>query len=119
LFQLGVLEVDGGDLQGVEHEAGGFVVELAGGQEAHDFGEGELDGIRVLENGKTEGGVAAVAGAVGVEFEALFVLALVVVAETVVAHDGRSALGARHHDAETLVGQTGHEGITLILPVVL
>jgi hypothetical protein len=102
--QGGVLEIGDGDLQGVEHEAGGFAVELAGGQESHDFGERELDGIGVLKNGKAERGVATVARTVGVEFDALFVLAPVVVAEAVVAHGRRSALGARHHDVQALVG---------------
>jgi hypothetical protein len=36
------------------------------------------------------------------------VLALVVVAEAVAAHGGRSAVGAIYHDVHTLIGQAGH-----------
>jgi len=44
-LQLGPPKAGGGDLQGVEHQPGGFAVELAGGEQLHDFGEGELDGV--------------------------------------------------------------------------
>lgn len=74
-LEAGVLKVCCGDLQGVEHQAGGFALDLAGGEQAHDLGEGDLDGIGVLKDGQVVGSVAAIAGAVGVEFEALFALA--------------------------------------------
>ena len=89
-----MLEVGGGDLQGVEHQAGGLGVDLIGDEQSHDLGERELDGVGVLENRKGERMIAAVAGAIGMESEKLFKLALVVIAETVVAHGGRSAPGA-------------------------
>ena len=50
-------------------------------------------------------GVAAIAGTVGAECEELLALALVVVAEAVVARSGRSAVGAIGHDVLALVGQ--------------
>lgn len=59
--QGGVMEVGGGDLQGVEHHAGGFAADPAGGQQAHDLGERGLDGGGILEWGKKEREVAAVA----------------------------------------------------------
>jgi len=98
-----VAEVRGGDLQGVEHEARAFAVDLAGDQQAHDFGKRLLDGVGVLEYGQGEREFVAVTRAFGAKCEALFVPALVVVAETVVAHGGRAALGAIHHDVHAVV----------------
>ena len=72
------------------------------------MGERDLDGVGVLKKGKVELGVTAAAGAVGIEFEELFALALVVVAEPIVADGGRTAVGAIHHDVQARVGQTGH-----------
>lgn len=103
-----MLEVGGGDLQGVEHEAGGFAVDLAGSQLAHDLAERDMDGGGILERGEGERRVALFARVVGVASEVLFVLALVVIAETGVAHGGRSAVGAAQHDVHALVGQTSH-----------
>jgi hypothetical protein len=114
VLQRSVLEVGGGDLQSVEHQAGAFALDLASGQQAHDLGERDLDGADVLEKGQHERGVAAVARTFGVECEELFALALVVVAEAVAAHGGRSALCPIHHEVHTLVGQAGHsDGVPL------
>jgi hypothetical protein len=122
-FEGGLREVGGGDLQRVEHQAGGFVIDLTGGQQAHDLGKRELDSVGILEDGQVVGCVAIAAGAVGIEFEALFALALVVVAEAVVADGGRSARRAIGHDVQTRIGQTGHNfslpGITLAPPSVV
>lgn len=108
------MKVGGGDLQGVEHQAGGFALDLSGGQQAHDLGERELNGAGILEKRQSERGVAAVARPFGVDCEELFALAFVVIAEAVVAHGGRSAVGPIHHEVHTLVGQTGHsDGIPL------
>jgi hypothetical protein len=90
-------------LQGVEHQARGFVVDLAGGYEAHDLGEGELDGVGVLKDRQIVGRVAAGAGVVGVELEALFALALVLIAEVMMADGGRSARGSIDHDVQAFV----------------
>ena len=109
VFQNGFVEVGGRNLQGVEHKAGGFAFDFSGGQQTHDLGERDLDGTGILEKGQSERRVAAVARLVGVKGEELFVLALVVVAEAVVAHGGRSALSAVDHDMQALVGQTGHD----------
>jgi len=109
VLQNRFVEVGGGNLQGVEHEAGGFAFDFTGGQQAHDLGEGGLDGAGILKQGQGEWRVAAVARLVAVKGEELFVLALVVVAEAVVAHGGRSALSAVDHDVQAWVGQTGHD----------
>jgi hypothetical protein len=53
-------------LQGVEHEAGGFGVDLSGDDEADDLHERDLDGVGVLEHREVDGDVAAAARAIGV-----------------------------------------------------
>ena len=59
-------QVGGGDLQGIEQQAGGFGVHLAADDHAHDLPEGDLDGLGVLEHGQNKlgcdvmGGVAEV-----------------------------------------------------------
>jgi hypothetical protein len=47
-LEVGVAEVDAGSLQGVEEQAGGFVVELVAGQQAHDLHERDLNGVGVF-----------------------------------------------------------------------
>lgn len=64
------LHVHGGDLQGVEHEGGGLVVERAGLDAADDVHEGELDGGGVLDEGEPA------AGGEGADVEAAERLAL-------------------------------------------
>ena len=80
-------------MQGIEEEAGGFMVELSGDEQAHDLHEGDLDGVGVFEDGKNEGGDAA-AGAVGGETDAFVLKAFVKKTEAVAAQGGRSALSA-------------------------
>ena len=70
-FEIDSAEVRGGGLQGVEQEAGGFAVQLAAEDQAHDLHERDLDGVGVLEHGQVERGAGA-AGAVGVEDDAGF-----------------------------------------------
>ena len=55
-LEAGKAKVGAGGLQGVEKQTGGFVVELAGGQQAHDLHQGDLDGVGVFEEGEFEGG---------------------------------------------------------------
>ena len=92
-LEVGVAEIEGRGLQSVEHEAGGFGVELATEREAHDLHESDLDGVGVLEDGEVERGTSA-AGAGGVDDDALIVPLLMKVAEALVAQGGRSALRA-------------------------
>jgi len=49
----------GGDLHGVEEEAGAAVVEVAEGDAEDDLVDGELDGAGVLDVGEDEGDGAA------------------------------------------------------------
>jgi hypothetical protein len=84
-------EVQGGGLQGIEEQAGDFGIDLAGGEQAHDLHERDLDGVGVLEDGEEEAGVA-VAGTVAIQFDALFLKALVKETEAVAAKRGRAAL---------------------------
>src|SRR5207245_8691282 len=59
-------QVGGGDLQGIEQQAGGFGVHLAADDHAHDLSERDLDGVGVLDHGQDKlgcdvmGGVAQV-----------------------------------------------------------
>ena len=83
-LEVGVTEIEGCGLQSVEHEAGGFGVELAAECEAHHLHESDLDGLSVLEDGKVEGGSVS-SGAGGVDDDALIVPLLMKVAEALVA----------------------------------
>ena len=94
-------QIGAGDLQSVEKKAGGFAFELSGEGEAHDLHERDLDGVGVLKDGELDGGAAARASSIGVERNALFVIALVKVTELVAAEGGASALGAVDFDVLT------------------
>jgi len=80
-------KVGGGDLQAVEEEAGAALVEVAGGDAAEDFKEGELDGGAVFEGGEDEG-VGGIAGGFGAGGAAASV---VVEAEGLSAQGGAAA----------------------------
>jgi len=80
-------------LKSVEQEAGGFVVDLLGDEQADYLHERDLNGVGVFEDGEFEGRNTA-AGAVGGEFDPLVLKAFVEKAETVAAQGGRSALSA-------------------------
>ncbi len=99
-------------MQAVEQEAGGFAVDLAGDDEAHDLHEGDLDGVGVLEDGEFDDD-GATAGAVlleavEVELKALLLVAFVEVTEFVAAQGGRSALGAVNLDVLASIWKTWH-----------
>ncbi len=61
-FRGGFGEVDAGDLEAVEEEAGAFGVDVVGGEAAEDFADGELDGGAVFWLGEGEGGATAATG---------------------------------------------------------
>ena len=90
-FELRVAQVRCGGLQGVEQEAGGFGLELAGEDEAHDLHEGDLNGVGVLEDGQGESGVV---GRFGVQLDALALPVFVKETEATSAKSRRAALGA-------------------------
>jgi hypothetical protein len=52
-------EVEAGDLEAVEEEAGAARVDVVGGDAAEDFSDGMLDGGTVFRQRKVEGGAAA------------------------------------------------------------
>jgi len=56
-------EVERGDLEAVEEEAGAAGVDGVGGDAAEDLADGDLDGSAVLGKGEVEGGLAGAAGA--------------------------------------------------------
>ena len=84
-------EVERGGLERVEEEPGGFGVELASKDEAHDLHEGDLDGIGVLEDGhgETERG-----GGRGVQGNVLALPFFVKETVAALAQSGGAALGA-------------------------
>src|SRR5258705_161888 len=58
-FALGFGEVEAGDLEAVEEEAGAAGVDFVGGDALQDFADGGLDGGAVFRQGQVEGGAAA------------------------------------------------------------
>jgi hypothetical protein len=71
------------------------VLDLLGEDEAHEFGQGELDGVGVLEGGEGEGGVYGFVH-IFVRIELVGAAAMLVVKETEAfgAQGGGSALDA-------------------------
>ena len=61
--ELGFGEVEAGDLEAVEEEAGAAGVDVVGGDALEDLADGVLDGGAVFREGDFEGGAAAAAGA--------------------------------------------------------
>jgi hypothetical protein len=102
---VGFGEVEAGDLEAVEEQAGAAGVDLVGGDAAEDFADGLLDGRAVFGVGEGEAGLAALArgrvldGAAGV---------VVVVAE------GFGALGAADGGAAAAAA-VGEEMAALVL----
>ncbi len=90
-FEVGVFQINGGGLQGVEHEAGGFVVDAAVGEPLNDFRERHLDGVGVFEHIELE---ARLGELVGAQTGVLVAGADVEEAEAAAAQGGRSALRA-------------------------
>jgi hypothetical protein len=60
---LGFGEVEAGDLEAVEEEAGAARVDLVSGDALQDFADGGLDGGAVFGQRQVEGGAAAAAAA--------------------------------------------------------
>jgi hypothetical protein len=70
-FEVGLTQVGAGSLQRIKKEAGGFVLDLPGEEQAHDLHEGHLDGVGVFEHRQEDGGRAATAS-IDVQTDALF-----------------------------------------------
>jgi hypothetical protein len=96
---LGFGEVEAGDLEAVEEEAGAAGVDFVGGDALQDFSDGGLDGGTVFGERQIEGGAAA---------SALFWVGdraaggVVVVAELFVAQAGAAAAVAVGEDVAAL-----------------
>ncbi|HTD95536.1 MAG TPA: hypothetical protein VK627_01350 [Edaphobacter sp.] len=108
---LGVAgQVEAGDLEAVEQEAGALGVDLVGGDAEQDLADGDLDGGAVLGHGEGEVGLAGAAvgevldGAAG---------GVVVVAKLFVAKAWAAATVALGEDVAALeaLGGVGHDGI--------
>src|SRR5579862_2407705 len=106
------MQVAAGCLQSVEDESGSLGVDVAGNEQTRDLHERDLDGVGVLEDGQVDGHGAAAGArvflAIGMELDALVVMAFVKVTETVAAQGGRSALRAVDLDALATTWITGH-----------
>jgi hypothetical protein len=89
------LDVGGGGAKGAQEERRGAVIDLLGHEQAHDFGQAELDGVGVLEGGELDDAVLA-------EFHVNLAAheAALLVEETMhfIALGGRSALDAVDFD---------------------
>ena len=93
-------EVEAGDLEAVEEEAGAAGVDVVGGDALEDFADGVLDGGTVFGEGEVEGGAAAAALVwVGDGFSG----GVVVVAEVFCAEAGAAAAVAVGEDVAALV----------------
>jgi len=112
-FEVGELDVGGGDAEGAKEERCDFVVDLAGDEEAHDFYEAELDGIGVFERGEVDN---TVVGDVHVDLAPPDTGFFVEVTIFLVAFGGRSALDAVDFDVLTAAdsGCIGGHGCSLI-----
>jgi hypothetical protein len=93
-------EVEAGDLEAVEEQAGAAGVDVVGGDALEDFADGLLDGGTVFRQRKVEGGAAASALLrVGDGFSG----GVVVVAELFSAQAGAAATMAIGEDVAALV----------------
>jgi hypothetical protein len=111
---LVLLEVAGGDVEAVEHNAGAAVVEVVGGEAGEDLAEGVLDGGVVLGRRELEYGGAGAAGAEsdGVDGQTDGV---VVVAELLALEGGAAAAAASGEDVAALVAGWFLKFVGLIL----
>jgi len=96
-FGVQLAEVRGGDLERVEHEAGGFGVDGFIHQLMHDLSDGKLDGVGILEDGQSEVGTLAFFAEIDDDGTPI----LVVITIIFVAQGGRAALGSAGSDVLT------------------
>ncbi len=104
---FGLGEVEGGDLEAVEEEAGAADVHLVGGELVEDVADGVLDGAPVLERGEGEGGVAVLALGVVEGGDGPGAAGAVVEAEVFVAEAGAAAAVAVGEDVAALEAAGG------------
>jgi hypothetical protein len=91
VLALVLVEVAGGELEGVEEEAGAAEVDVVAGDAEHDVSDGLLDLVAGLRGRDREGGLAGSALAESGDGAAGLV---VVVAEALAAHGGAAAAAA-------------------------
>jgi hypothetical protein len=97
-------EVEGGDLETVEQQAGAALIEVVGGDALEDLGEGELDAGAVGELGDAREGEGAEAGLAGRGVLDGAARGVVEVAEGLVAQAGRAAAATVGVDVTALIG---------------
>ena len=93
-------EVEAGDLEAVEEQAGAAGVDVVGGDAAEDFSDGMLDGGTVFRQRKVEGGAAA---STLLRIGDGFSRGVVVVAEVFSAQAGAAAAMAVGEDVAALI----------------
>jgi hypothetical protein len=103
-LEVGGGQVEAGELEAVEDEAGALVVDGAGGDALEDLGDGGEDAAAVVEREQLEGGGARAAGAEVVDGAAGGV---VVVAELFAAEGGAAAAVAVGEDVAAAVAGGG------------
>ena len=117
-FALGLGEVEAGDLEAVEEEAGAAGVDFVGGDALEDLAYGGLDGGSIFWEGQVEGGAAAAAlFRVGDGFSG----GVVVVTEFFVVQAGAAAAVAVGEDVAALeafwcVGAGVDDGVWHVSP---
>ena len=97
---LGFGEIEAGDLEAVEEEAGAAGVDVIGGDALEDLADGVLDGGAVFGERDLEGGAA---GSTGVAVGRGFAGGVVVVAEVFAAEARAAAAVAVGEDVAALV----------------
>jgi len=96
-FGVEAAGVVAGELEAVEQGGGAFDVELSGGEGVDDDGEGDLDGLAVLEGGELDvlaGDEVAAGGGSGTEGGVALVQAVVEIAPGAVGEGGCFAAGS-------------------------
>ncbi len=103
-FWLVLGQIEAGDLETVEEQAGAAGIEVVGGDALENFGDGELNAGAVCEIGRAGEGEASAAAAAGLEFGGLDGAArgVVVVAELFAAETGAGAAAAVGEDVAAL-----------------
>jgi hypothetical protein len=100
-------EIDAGDLEAVEQEAGAAGVEFVGGEAEQDIADGGLDGGAVLGAGKDEGGLAGLDAFLCFPFWDGLAGKMMVVAEFFSLETGRAAAMAGEMDVAALEASGG------------
>ncbi|MGB6383711.1 MAG: hypothetical protein WBD25_09025 [Terriglobales bacterium] len=90
LFEFDTLEIRRGDLEGVEHETGGFPFESLLQDHLHDLANDGLNGVRIFKNWQID--FTGCVLSFGVTFDDQGTILLMIETEILFAESGRTAL---------------------------